>query len=144
MTAAARIATRLEGRSTWGLAAAAACLAVGGCGPSGGTPVSGAVTIKAAGPLDRGSILFVDDRITCRGEIASNGRYRITQGPTGGRVPPGRYKVQLIGTGTGPYTDPRSQVAHRLEKSETTDLVVDVPDNPAGVTLDFTVDPPGK
>ena len=118
---------------------------VWGCGSSAGTPVSGQVTVTAVGPLDRGLVLFADDQVVYRGEIGSDGRYRITTGPTRDRVPAGRYRVQIVGTGlpvseTSMETTP--QIARRYESIEQTDLVAEVPDDPAGVTLDFELDSP--
>jgi hypothetical protein len=136
---------RRQAVAAW-IMAALACAHLAGCGPARGTPVSGRVTIRAVGPLDRGLIVFADDRILCRGDVGPDGRYRITAGPTGDRVPPGRYKVHFVATGiTDEKTrEPKPQIAGRFESVGKSDLVVDVPDNPAGVTLDFTVDPPGK
>jgi hypothetical protein len=116
-----------------------------GCGAAAGTPVSGRITVTSVGPLDRGLVLFADDQVVYRGEIGSDGRYRITTGPTRDRVPAGRYRVQIVGTGvpvseTSMETEP--QVAHRYESIEKTDLIVEVPDDPAGATIDFVLDPP--
>lgn len=116
-----------------------------GCGAAAGTPVSGQITVTSVGPLDRGLVLFADDKVVYRGEIGSDGRYRITTGPTRDRVPAGRYRVQIVGTGvpvseTSMETKP--QIARRYESIENTDLVVEVPDDPAGATFDFALDPP--
>lgn len=115
-----------------------------GCGLGRGTPVQGRVMIRSIGPLDRGMIVFADARILCRGDIAGDGSYRITSGPSGHRVPPGSYKVHFIATGVPDEKtrEMQPQIASRVEHVETTDLVADVPDNPSGVTLDFEVDPP--
>lgn len=115
-----------------------------GCGPARGTPVNGQVMIRSVGPLDRGLIIFADDRILCRGDIGGDGRYHITAGPTGSRVPPGRYKVHFVATGiTDEQTrETKPQIADRFDSVEKTDLVVDVPDTPAAVTLNFNLDPP--
>lgn len=117
-----------------------------GCGPTTGTPVSGRVTIQSVGPLDRGLIIFANNRILCRGEIGSDGGYRIRSGPTGHRVPPGRYKVHFVATGVPDEKtrEMKPQIAGRFESIAATDLVVDVPDAPAGVTLDFDLEPPSQ
>ena len=130
----------------WLITASLSCWCIVGCGPTTGTPISGRVTIESGGPLDRGLIIFADDRIICRGDIGSDGGYRIRSGPTGHRVPPGRYKVHFVGTGIPDEKkrETKPQIASRFEDVRWTDLVVDVPDAPAGVTMDFDLEPPAQ
>jgi len=107
--------------------------------------VSGRITVTSVGPLDRGLVLFADDQVVYRGEIGSDGSYRITTGPTRDRVPAGRYRVQIVGTGVSvseTSMETKPQIARRYESIENTDLVVEVPDDPAGATFDFALDPP--
>lgn len=114
-----------------------------GCWTATGTPVEGTVMIEGGVPLDRGTIFFVNDKITCRGAIGSDGRYRITGGPGGHRVPAGRYKVFFENSGIPKENsmEMMPQIAARLETSEQTDLFAEVPESRGVATLDFTVAP---
>ena len=69
-------------------------LALAGCS-SGYYPVQGTVTLDDGSPLGKGMVVFeaADQSSMARGEVQSDGRFRLSTGRPGDGVKPGRYRV---------------------------------------------------
>lgn len=66
---------------------------VAGCG--GKCQVTGKVTFSDGTPLTKGTVNFTDDNVLCKGEIESDGTYRMRTVKPGDGVPAGTYKIYI-------------------------------------------------
>ena len=65
-----------------------------GCGKN--ATVTGTVTFPDGTPLDRGIVIFENDKIAARGFIQKDGTYSLTSGDDKG-IPLGTYRVSISG-----------------------------------------------
>jgi len=86
-------------RVTWLILFCGLCLAASGCG--GGVPVEGKV-VKGGSPytLAEGegitiTLVSEDGKTNCSGKVEKDGSFTLL-GPSGGAVPPGKYKVGYV------------------------------------------------
>jgi hypothetical protein len=114
-------------------------------------PVAGKVTVAGA-PLRSGSVSFRPDSSRGNntphepaGAIGPDGAYRLfTAGKEG--APPGWYYVAVTAvepadpSGPDPYRPPRSLIAARYGKAETSGLAVEVVADPAPGAYDFRLE----
>ena len=76
------------------------CIAVSGCG-NGNIPLSGTVTFSDDGsPLTVGTVSFEGNSVRAYGNLDKNGRYVVGTEKERDGIPPGNYKIALIGAGT--------------------------------------------
>ena len=70
-------------------------MAVAGCnnGQLSTYPVSGDVSIKGAGALTVGEVVFTSDKVTAKGAIKEDGSYSLTTYKENDGAPPGKYQV---------------------------------------------------
>jgi hypothetical protein len=107
-------------------------------------PVSGSVT-EAGKALTKGNVTFhpVDKAgYLPAGTIDEQGKYTLTtRGAVG--APAGKYKVvvsvQVPSNPKDPYSVPKSLIHAKYGKPETTDLVVEVKDNPTSGDYDLNL-----
>ena len=71
-------------------------VACAGCG--GRVQVSGKVTFSDGTPLTYGTINFANDTTMCKGQIESDGTYKMRTFKPGDGVPKGTYKVYITDT----------------------------------------------
>ena len=79
---------------TFGLSCVAACLCFVGCGD---LSVSGKVTLTDGTPVTTGKVYFEDGDFSATGDIQKDGSYRMGTVKDGSGVPPGHYKVAIMG-----------------------------------------------
>ena len=128
------------------LAAFLLCFVVG-CGSN--VKVTGKVLFEDGSPLATGTVIFDDGKMQAKGDLGSDGSYSLyTLNPNDG-IPPGDYKVYLIGTlsggsigGKGNVVSlPKELVDQKFNRPETSGLVCQVKGK---TTFDFKVTPPSK
>lgn len=82
-------------RPAFFLLIATACLALFGC-DNGKVPLSGRITFDDGAPLQAGSVVFCNDSFQqARGQIDSNGRYRVGFLHDHDGMPPGNYRIYI-------------------------------------------------
>lgn len=77
-----------------------------GTGCSGNVHVHGKVAFDDGSPLTLGTVVFDDGQISARGKLDENGSFRIGSKKADDGLPPGNYKVYIIGALKGGYTSP--------------------------------------
>ena len=118
-----------------------------GCG--GGVKLTGTVTFEDGTPVEVGTVVFESSGSISRGDIGSNGEYRVSTIKPGDGIPPGTYNVYLINTektemipvpgSDGDFRDITVQtVASKYLSSATSDLTYTV--DRASKTFDFEVE----
>ena len=129
--------------SGWVILALVVCV---GCGGSSGT-VSGKVTVKGGDPLTQGMVTFDSGAESYSAEIDGSGNLKFI----GDGLPPGSYKVAVIGTEAYPegydpetadYTEEVEMVPvidSKYEDSSTSGLTIEV--KAGGNTIDLELDP---
>ena len=91
-----------------------ACLLFSGCG-SGNVPLTGTVTFSDDGsPLTVGTVSFEGSRVRASGALDAKGKYIVGTEKERDGIPPGTYKIALIGAGRTEgamqVMDPRGQM----------------------------------
>ena len=74
--------------------------ALSGCGPSNHVSGSGTVKYDSGEPVPNGTVVFRTDQHQFTGEIASDGTFRLGGLKPGDGLPPGTYKVIVLGFDT--------------------------------------------
>ena len=130
-------------------------IALTGCG--GNSPLQGTVTFEDGSPLTVGTVNFVSDHALSRGEIRSDGTYRVGSLKETDGLPRGSYRVYITGAvepmqagrelGRDSMGNPiqgmpsvRSLINARYVTAETTPLVCEIP--ASGNRFDIVVTPP--
>ena len=125
-----------------GIAAILALLLCCGCGNK--VPLTGKVTFADDGsPLTKGTVCFVSGAFLARGYLKEDGTYQISSTGRNDGLPPGTYKVYLVGAelvtsdggGNSTYTP---LVDRRYDNPETSGLECEVDSKTR--RFDFTVE----
>ena len=111
------------------------CVVLTGCG-DGTVPSSGTVTFSSGEPVPSGIVFFENPQFSYRGTI-QDGTYTIEGVEAGSGLPPGSYKVYVMGT--DPSTD-LSLFDEKYTNSATSGLVFEVKKGEKNV-FDFKVEP---
>ena len=120
-----------------------------GCGKN--ATVTGTVTFPDGTPLDRGVVIFENDKIAARGDIRKDGTYSLTSGEDKG-IPPGTYRVSISGANQPIIEPPTAEgggapkitlvtnpIDRKYESPSTSGLTREVTGR---TTFDIIVDPP--
>ena len=99
--------------------------AVVGCGNN--VKLGGKVTFPDGEPLSTGMIIFSNDGFLARAEIKSDGIYDVGSLAEKDGLPPGKYKVYIIGAIEGEVDKLRSLIAPQYASRDTTPLEIEVP-----------------
>ena len=133
------------------------CLCFAGCGD---VSVSGKVTLTDGTPVTKGKVYFEDGSFSATGDIQKDGSYRMGTTKDGDGVPPGQYKIAIMGAFLNEFQDedkPREQsmgnvvthkpvifqdLVHKKYTSvSTSGLTIDVKKS---MKHDIVVEPPGN
>ena len=68
-----------------------------GCGPSNQVPGGGTVKYDSGEPVPGGTVVFKTDQHQFTGEISSDGTFKLGGIKAGDGLPPGTYKVAVLG-----------------------------------------------
>ena len=84
------------------------CLIAAGCG--GNKKLTGKVTFTDGSPAPNGTVVFLKDNFMSRGEIQSDGTYRISSEGVNDGIPPGEYRVYVSGVSEMPEGPPSAMM----------------------------------
>jgi hypothetical protein len=119
-----------------------------GCGSN--CIVTGKVTFPDGTPLDRGTVMFENDKLAARGPIKKDGTYSLISGEMKG-IPAGTYQVSIGGLtqpivtpsanpgGAPKITSPVSPIDKKFHAATTSGLTCEVKGR---TKFDITVEPP--
>jgi len=114
------------------------------CGCGNKVPLTGKVTFTDDGsPLTQGMVCFMAPGFLARGQLNADGTYQVSSTGENDGLPPGKYKVYLVGAelvitdgnGNSTYTP---LVDKRYDSAETTDIECEVDGSTR--RFDFTVE----
>lgn len=114
------------------------CL-IAGCGKN--VHLGGRVTFEDGTPLTFGKVTFATETFQAEGVIQQNGEYRLGSLHEHDGIPPGTYKVFLLGTEDTSGDVGRSRVAQNFCDRQLTPLQFEVSKN-GPKTFDFQVSKP--
>jgi len=108
------------------------CLIATGC--SGNKKLSGKVTFEDGSPAPNGTVIFLKDSFTSKGEIQPDGSYKMSSERENDGIPPGEYKVYVTGILEPPQvipgampSMPASLCDPKYENPETSGLTCKIP-----------------
>ena len=105
------------------------CLVVAGCGKN--RKLTGKVTFSDGTPVTTGLVIFRTDTFLSKGEIQSDGTYRMSSERENDGIPPGEYQVYVSGImkppPAGVMAMPVSLVDPKFENPDTSGLTCKVP-----------------
>jgi len=84
------------------------CLVIIGCGKN--KRLTGKVTFDDGTPAPNGTVIFRKDNFMSRGEIKSDGSYKMSSEGTNDGIPPGEYKVYVQGVTEMPPGTPGQMI----------------------------------
>ena len=137
-------------RRSSGVCAVMMLVAVSGCGGGADAPqpVSGKVTIKGGGPLEKGTIRFTNPakKVSATGTVDATGSYQLSSLGANDGALVGDYTVTLSGTESGGGYNPSGETApakkpidDKYDADSTTDLKYTV--KPGKNVANFELDP---
>ena len=107
------------------------CLVVAGCGKN--KRLTGKVTFTDGTPAKNGTVIFRTDTFQARGEIKSDGSYKMSSESENDGIPPGNYQVYVQGITKmpppvpGKMIPPVSLIDSKYENADTSGLTCKVP-----------------
>lgn len=114
-------------------------LCAAGCGKN--VQLGGQVTFEDGMPVSFGRVVFATDTFQAEGDIQEDGSYRLGSLKENDGLPPGTYKVFLLGTEDSSGDVEKSRVALEFCSRKLTPLTCDVSKSGAK-TYDFQVERP--